>query len=164
MATLNAISDKTSIAQDVEALHLAFKGLGTDVNTVIRILGHRNSDQRQLIIRAYKDLFQGDLIKRLESELSGEFEKAMYRWMLEPADRDAVLAHVAINQGRKHYHVLVEIVSVLSPEEVLNVRCAYHDRYKRSLEEDVAAHTTGDLRQVRYHIIYNRILCNEIKT
>ncbi|CAL0333584.1 unnamed protein product [Lupinus luteus] len=74
-------------------------------------------------------------------------QKAMYRWMSEPADRDAVLAHVAINHGSKHYHVLVEIVSILSPEEVLNVRRAYHDRYKRSLEEDIAAQTTGDLRQ-----------------
>ncbi|GLT68458.1 hypothetical protein SLA2020_406850 [Shorea laevis] len=32
--------------------------------------------------------------------------------------------------------------------ELLAVRRAYQSRYKRSLEEDVAAHTTGDLRQL----------------
>jgi hypothetical protein len=70
--------------------------------------------------------------------------------MLEPADRDAVLANVAIKDGNKGYHVIIEIVSVLSPEEVLAMRRAYHNRYKHSLEEDVAAHTSGHLRQVRH--------------
>jgi hypothetical protein len=71
--------------------------------------------------------------------------------MLEPADRDAVLANVAIKDGNKGYHVIIEIVSVLSPEEVLAMRRAYHNRYKHSLEEDVAAHTSGHLRQVRHY-------------
>jgi len=68
--------------------------------------------------------------------------------MLEPADRDAVLANVAIKSGSKGYHVIVEIACVLSSEELLAARRAYHNRYKRSLEEDVATHTSGDLRQV----------------
>lgn len=67
--------------------------------------------------------------------------------MLEPADRDAVLINVVIKSG-KNYDVIVEISSVLSPEELFAVRRAYLNRYKRSLEEDVAAHTSGHLRQV----------------
>lgn len=74
-------------------------------------------------------------------------QKAVYRWILEPADRDAVLANVAIKSG-KNYNVIVEISTVLSPEELFNVRRAYIKRYKHSLEEDVAAHTSGHLRQV----------------
>lgn len=70
----------------------------------------------------------------------------MYRWILEPADRDAVLANVVIKSG-KNYNVIVEISSVLSPEDLFAVRRAYLHRYKRSLEEDVAAHTSGHLRQ-----------------
>lgn len=74
----------------------------------------------------------------------------MYRWMLEAADRDAVLINVAIKNGPKEYHVIAEISSVLSAKELLAVRSAYHDRYKRSMEEDVAAHTTGHLRQASH--------------
>ena len=70
----------------------------------------------------------------------------MYRWNLEPADRDAVLAHVVIKE-QKNYHVIAEIATVLSPEELLAVRRAYLLRYKHSLEEDVAAITSGHLRQ-----------------
>ena len=161
-----------------------FVGWGTDENTVIVILGHRTVYQRQQIRRVYEEIYQEDLVKRLESEIKGDFEvqsvrvemimllfsmcfwnscvlmnlklwncglivlkqKAVYRWILEPADRDAVLANVAIKSG-KNYNVIVEIATILSPEELLAVRRAYLNRYKHSLEEDVAAHTSGHLRQ-----------------
>ncbi|KAF1869645.1 hypothetical protein Lal_00017220 [Lupinus albus] len=136
MATL-VVPNQTSPLEDAEALHKAFKGWGADNKAIIAILGHRNVSQRQEIRKAYEELFQEDLIKRLESEISGDFEKAVYRWMLEPADRDAVLANVAIRNGNKDYNVVVEIACVLSAEELLEMRRAYHNRYKRSLEEDL---------------------------
>ncbi|MED6109244.1 hypothetical protein PIB30_031684 [Stylosanthes scabra] len=147
MSTLIAPSNH-SPAEDAQALQKAFKGWGADDKVIIAILGHRNVHQRQQIRKAYEELFQEDLIKRLESEISGDFERAMYRWMLEPAERDAVLANVAMRNGNKDFHVIVEIACVLSAEELLAVRRAYRCRYKRSLEEDVAANTTGHLRQL----------------
>ncbi|KAK7283917.1 hypothetical protein RIF29_13666 [Crotalaria pallida] len=147
MATLIAPTNH-SPQEDAEALWKAVKGWGTDEKAVIAILGHRNASQRQKIRQAFHDIHQEDLIKRLESELSGDFERAMYRWILEPAERYALLANVAIKNAGKDYHVIVEIGSVLEPEELLVVRRAYHNRYNRSLEEDVAAHTTGHLRQL----------------
>ncbi|KAK2440072.1 annexin protein RJ4-like [Trifolium repens] len=147
MATLIAPINHSPI-EDAQALQQAFKGWGADNKAIIAILGHRNVLQRQQIRKAYEELFEEDLIKRLESEISGDFERAVYRWMLEPADRDAVLINVAIRNGSKNYHVVAEIASVLSAEELLAVRRAYHNRYKRSIEEDVSANTTGHLRQL----------------
>ncbi|XP_027355675.1 annexin-like protein RJ4 [Abrus precatorius] len=146
MATLLAPSNH-SPREDAEALRKSFEGWGTDEKTVIVILGHRNVYQRQQIRRAYEEIYQEDLVKRLEAEIKGDFEKAVYRWILEPADRDAVLVNVAIKSG-KNYNVVVEIATVLSPEELFAVRRAYLHRYKHSLEEDVAAHTSGHLRQL----------------
>lgn len=147
MATI-VVNYQSSPAQDAEALRQAFKGWGADDKAIIAILGHRNVHQRQEIRKAYEEIYQEDLIKRLESEISGDFERAVYRWMLEPADRDAVLVNVAIKNGTKDCHVIAEIACVLSAEELLAVRRAYHNRYKRSLEEDLAANTTGHLRQL----------------
>ncbi|KAI5410775.1 hypothetical protein KIW84_056064 [Lathyrus oleraceus] len=147
MATIVAPS-QISPVEDAEALRLAFKGWGADNKAIIAILGHRNVHQRQQIRKAYDELFEEDLLKRLESEISGDFERAVYRWILEPADRDAVLINVAIKHGGKDYHVVAEIASVLSAEELLAVRRAYRNRYKRSIEEDVSANTTGHLRQL----------------
>ncbi|GAV69130.1 LOW QUALITY PROTEIN: Annexin domain-containing protein, partial [Cephalotus follicularis] len=95
---------------------------------------------------AYNDIYHEDLVKRLESEISGDLEKAVYYWTMDPADRQAVLAHVAIKKAEPDYHVIVEIACVLSPEELLAVRRAYHLCYKRSLEEKAAV-TSGDIHK-----------------
>lgn len=52
----------------------SYVGWGTDEKAVIAILGHRNASQRQQIREAYHQLYQEDLIKRLESELTSHFE------------------------------------------------------------------------------------------
>lgn len=70
----------------------------------------------------------------------------MHQWIFEPADRDALLANEALKRAVPDYHVVIEIACVRTPEELFAVRQAYQVRYKRSLEEDVAAHTTGDIR------------------
>ncbi|KAM1157892.1 hypothetical protein ACFX1X_028757 [Malus domestica] len=147
MATLIA-SENFSPIEDAEVLRKSVKGWGTDEKAIISILGHRNAAQRKQIRLAYEQSYQEDLLKRLESELSGDFEKAVYRWILDPADRDAVLAHVAIKKSGCNYNVIIEIGTILSPEELFAVRKAYQVRYKHSLEEDLAAHTTGDIRKL----------------
>ncbi|XP_047147693.1 annexin-like protein RJ4 [Vigna umbellata] len=147
MATLVAPPNHSPV-EDAESLRKAVKGWGADGKAIISILGHRNGAQRTQIREAYQNLFQEDLIKRLESELSGDFERAMYRWILEPAEREALLANIALKRDEKGYQVIVEISCVLSPEELFAVRRAYHNRFKRSMEEDVAANTTGHLRQL----------------
>lgn len=137
-----------SPVEDAETLRKATKGWGTDEKAIISVLGHRNAIQRRQIRDAYEQLFEEDLIKRLESELSGDFERAVYRWILEPLDREAVLAHVAIRKSEIDYRVIIEISCINSPEELLGVKRAYQTRYKRSLEEDLAASTSGDLRKL----------------
>ncbi|KAK3425847.1 hypothetical protein EUGRSUZ_B00015 [Eucalyptus grandis] len=42
----------------------------------------------------------------------------------------------------------MEIACTRSPQQLLMARQAYHARYKKSLEEDVAHHTTGDFRKL----------------
>ncbi|KAI3445114.1 hypothetical protein Pfo_001779 [Paulownia fortunei] len=146
MSTI-AFPDHPSPVADAEALRKACQGWGTDEKAIISILGRRNAIQRKLIRQAYEDLYQEDLVKRLESELSGDLEKAVYRWILDPEDRDAVLLHVAIKKTPiVDYRVIVEFSSICSPEELLAIKRAYQIRYKHSLEEDLAQHTTGDLR------------------
>ena len=69
----------------------------------------------------------------------------MFRWVLDPVERDAVLANIAMKQSRADYHVIIELSCIYSPEELLAVKRAYQARFKRSMEEDLASHTSGDL-------------------
>lgn len=57
----------------IDSLRLV-TGWGTDEKSVIAILAHRDAAHRQQIRLAYEERYKEDLIKRLESELSGDFE------------------------------------------------------------------------------------------
>lgn len=73
----------------------------------------------------------------------------MCHWMLDPVERQAVMANAATKCILEEYPVVIEIACANSTAELVAVKEAYHALYKCSLEEDVAAATTGNLRSVR---------------
>ncbi|XXG52820.1 hypothetical protein AAC387_Pa03g1032 [Persea americana] len=150
MASLKVPYPVPSPTEDAESLRKAFEGWGTDEKSVISILAHRDAAQRMQIRLAYEELYQQDLIKRLESELSGHFEKAMYRWIYGPAEREAILVYTEVRKANPtpDPRPIIEIACVSSPEELLAVKKVYQLRYKHSVEEDVAVRFTGDLRKL----------------
>lgn len=76
-------------------------------------------------------------------------QRVVVLWTLDPAERDALLANEATKRWTSSNQVLVEIACTRSSHDLLLVRQAYHARYKKSLEEDVAYHTTGDFCKVQ---------------
>lgn len=131
---------------DAEALRKACDGWGTNEHGVIEIIAHRNAAQLKQIKEAYYQQCNEDLIVRLQKELSGDFGRAVYLWMLEPFDREAFIINEAIKKG--DYKVVVELTCVSSPDDLFRIRRAYQLRYKHSLEEDVACNTNGDVRKL----------------
>ncbi|KAG0536427.1 hypothetical protein BDA96_03G062800 [Sorghum bicolor] len=74
--------------------------------------------------------------------------------MLDPAERQAVMANAATECIQEEYPVLVEIACANnSAAELVAVKKAYHALYKRSLEEDVAARATGNLRTLLLAVV-----------
>ncbi|XP_010670505.3 annexin-like protein RJ4 [Beta vulgaris subsp. vulgaris] len=142
MTTL-IIPDHADHIADAEALRKACQGWGTDEKGIINVICHRNAAHRKLIKEAYKQQYNEDLINRFEKELSGNFKKAVYLWMLDPFDREAVLAYEALKKA--DYQAVIELSCISSAEELLAVKRAYQIQYKHSLEEDVASHFSGDM-------------------
>lgn len=81
-------------------------------------------------------------------------QRVVLLWTLTPAERDAYLANEATKRFTSSNWVLMEIACSRSSHELFAVKLAYHARYKKSLEEDVAHHTTGDYRKVLDYRIY----------
>lgn len=48
----------------------------------------------------------------------------------------------------------MEIACTRSSQDLFKARQAYHARYKRSIEEDVAYHTAGDFRKVLQEAVH----------
>ncbi|KAE8700008.1 Annexin D2 [Hibiscus syriacus] len=83
----------------------------------------------------------------LEKELTRDFERIVLLFTMDPAERDAYLAKEATKNSSGHF-VLVEIACARSSNALLDVKKAYHACYKKSFEEDVAHHTSGDYRKL----------------
>lgn len=148
MATFKVPSAVPSPSEDCERLRKAFAGWGTDEASIIQILAHRNGAQRKKIQETYSETYGEDLLKDLDSELSSDFQRAVMLWTLEAAERDAYLVNEATKKLSASNWVLMEIGCTRSAHQLLCVRQAYHAKYKKSIEEDVAHHTTGDYRKL----------------
>ncbi|KAG5529455.1 hypothetical protein RHGRI_029995 [Rhododendron griersonianum] len=148
MATVTIPPSVPSPAEDCELLRKAFAGWGTNEDLIIQILAHRNSAQRKLIRQTYADIFKEDILKELDKELSNDFERVVLLWTMDPAERDAFLANEATKRLSASNWVLMEIACTRSSHDLFMARQAYHARYKRSVEEDVSYHTTGDFRKL----------------
>ncbi|KAJ4752860.1 Annexin [Rhynchospora pubera] len=148
MATLRVPPAVPSPQEDCEQLHKAFEGWGTNEKLIISVLAHRNAAQRKAIREAYQATYGKDLLESLLHETHGDFEKIVLLWTLEPSERDALLANEAATKWHPTNRVLIEIACARSSQDLFTVRCAYHKQYKRSLEEDVAAHTKADFRKL----------------
>ncbi|KAL8133979.1 hypothetical protein AgCh_009158 [Apium graveolens] len=148
MATLKVPASVPSPAEDSEQLHKAFSGWGTNEALIIQILAHRNASQRKLIQKTYAATYGEDLLKALDKELSSDFERAVLLWTPVPAECDAFLANEATKMLTANKFVIMEIACTRSSHDLFLVRQAYHARYKKSLEEDIAHHTTGDFRKL----------------
>ncbi|KAK3020974.1 hypothetical protein RJ639_046961 [Escallonia herrerae] len=152
MASLKISASVPSPTEDSEQLRKAFAGWGTNEALVIKVLAHRNAEQRKLIRETYAATFGKDLLKDLEKEVSGDFEvtfdRALLLWTLCPAERDALFVNEATKMLTASNWIIMEIACTRSSHDLFMVRQAYHSRYKRSIEEDVAYHTTGDFRKL----------------
>ncbi|GAB4835267.1 hypothetical protein Ancab_000176 [Ancistrocladus abbreviatus] len=84
---------------------------------------------------------------------SYQTERAMCHWVLDPHDREAVLANTALKRAIPDYPVILEIACTRSPEELLGVKRAYQLRYKHAFEEDVASYTTGKIRNFLFAVV-----------
>jgi len=69
-------------------------------------------------------------------------------WALDPPERDAYLANEATKKWTSNSQIIAEIACTRSPKDLLLAREAYHARFKKSLAEAVAYHTTGDFRKL----------------
>lgn len=159
MSGLSSRRNAPSPEEDCEKLKKAFQGWGTDEDAIIEILGRRSADQRAAIANAYRRSYNDSLIDRLDSELSGDFGKAVILWTLDPAERDAKLANEALKSLKrkddKFLWPIIEITCASTPDHLMAVRRAYCSLYNYSLEEDIDLHLVQEhsLRQLLVRLV-----------
>ncbi|KAG4394344.1 hypothetical protein GLYMA_20G011800v4 [Glycine max] len=118
MTTLSIPPLIPSPREDAIKLHKAFKGLGCDTSKVIKILAHRNAEQRSLIQQEFETNYSELLSKRLSKELRG------------------------------HVKALTEIICSRTPSQLRRLKEVYLSTYHSYLEQDIENKTSGDYKKL----------------
>ncbi|KAF3441168.1 hypothetical protein FNV43_RR15080 [Rhamnella rubrinervis] len=123
------------------------------LSQLVRALVTRTRLERQQIRETYKALYGEDLVNRLQKEaemsssnnrneafvVSPKLCAALSMFMLEPHERDAVVAREALQQSdQTNYKALVEIFVGRKSSQIFVTKQAYQTRYRRKLDQDIA--------------------------
>ncbi|GAU31590.1 hypothetical protein TSUD_54130 [Trifolium subterraneum] len=173
MATVVAPSNH-SPKEDADALWKAVKGWGTDEIAIIAIMGHRNVAQRQQIRQAYHDIYQEDLIKRIESELSGNFEVRYDGDEINPslAKLEADILHEAIKNKKGKLDEVIRILTTRSKTQLKATFNRYRDDHGYSLSKKLLNDASDDFLKAVHVAIrciddhkkyYEKVLRNVLK-
>ncbi|XP_029019619.1 annexin A1a [Betta splendens] len=131
---------------DVAALDKAIKAKGVDENTIIEVLVKRSNEQRQKIKEVYQQTIKKSLEADLKHALSGDLEDVVLALLKTPAHYDAQQLKLAMKGLGTDEDALIEILAPKTNREIVAIKKAYKEDYKKELEEDIKSETSGDFR------------------
>ncbi|KAF7440240.1 hypothetical protein PC9H_000584 [Pleurotus ostreatus] len=123
---------------DVEAIHKATKGFGTDESQLIRTLAPLNALQVATLATQYKAAKGRDLAQLIDKETGSWFGMGLRGIVLGPLGWDVELLHRAIAGVGTHEDLLNEILLSRTNDEMNMLKSAYRDHYGRDAEQDVS--------------------------
>jgi len=122
------------------------KGLGTNEQALIDIIGPRTNEELQLLQTTYTNEIKRDLIKDLKSETSGHFENSLVSLVTDRYQLDAELVDKSVKGLGTDEDLLSEIMCTRSPAELKLISEAYMRTFKKDMATRVYEDTSGDLK------------------
>ncbi|KAF3324116.1 annexin D8-like protein [Carex littledalei] len=115
-------------------------------------LAHLTRSERRQIKDTYRAMFHDDLVERLHGEHmsnpKNELYKMLYIWMLDPAERDAMLVRDAIERSLVDYQSLVEIYTRRKSDQLFFTKQAYLVKFKRNLDQDISSEPSHPFQRI----------------
>ncbi|KAK6343964.1 Annexin A6 [Orbilia brochopaga] len=162
--------DMGQIEKDVYNIHLALEGVGgagvggilggTHQEAVYSTILSRNDAQIGAIAHSYERMYHRRLDVTIEKKFSGHMQRSLLyaiRGGTDKALRDAMLLEDAMaGIGTRDSLLIHRLVKFhWNKPHFENVKRAYHDTYKRSLEDAVHKETSGDYRKLLVALVQN---------
>ncbi len=141
---------------DIENLKKAMAGLGTDEDTIIKIVANRTTSYRLKMKEEWQKAYGTDLVGELKKELHGKMEDAMIALFSDPIDYDCDSLRQAMSGIGTNEDTLIEIISSRSSPILKQIKERYHQKFDRNLEEDIKKEVHGTLQ----NILISLLQCN----
>lgn len=113
------------------------KGFGTDEKTLIRVLSNKDPLQIDHLRKTFDRAFNRNLIRDLKDETSGWFEKGLVQLAYGPLLADVHNLYNAMSGPGTKEVVLNDILLGRSNADMMALKSAYAQTFRKSLEETV---------------------------
>ncbi|XP_077320369.1 annexin A9 [Lithobates pipiens] len=127
---------------NVDRLHNTLTNKGSQ-QTIIDIVTGLDNEQRQEVIRIYKEELQQDLEENIKKALAGDLERLIVGLLKTPAVYDAQELKAAMKGIGTDEAALNEILSTRSNEQLRAIQACFKQEFKTELEKAIASETSG---------------------
>jgi hypothetical protein len=138
---------------DAEVMRKAMKGMGTDEDAIISVVANRTRTELGNVCLEYKTMYGRDIFEDLDSEIGGNFLKAVRSRLLPAARYDAESCHNAIAGAGTNEGTLIEILATRSNAEIHAIREQYKTLYKKELEDAIKGDTSGHFKRLLVSLV-----------
>ena len=157
---------ETPVDYDVQQLHKAMKGLGTDEDTLIEILASRPNWLLKQVKARYAEVYKKDLEKAIASETSGDLKRLMISLLqcnrsenTKPSDHDCqVKAKELYDAGEGKWgteeSVFNKIFTMSSPMELALIARYYHKLSGKTILQAIEKEFSGNMKKLLIAIVY----------
>jgi len=140
--------------KDSKDLYKAMTGLGTDENTLIRILAHRPREHTERINYLYARRFKDSLFRKVGSDTSFNFKNTLQSLLMPLEEVKARrLKEAMVGVGTKD-HSLIDVLAYSTNEEIRRIKREYEYYFGTAgdvgnqLEQDIKSDTSGDFQHI----------------
>ncbi len=158
---------------DCHQINSAMKGIGTNEDTLIEIIGTRSNERINQIKQEYFQIYKKDLEAEIDSETSGFFKKILLALLkgernVNPIPDEQECGYCAkrlYNTQKEKKDNLqdayLEIFTKKSREELANISRQYYSWYNKTLMEEIERLFSSDTRRIFKAIIYSLLSPSE---
>lgn len=149
---------RTPEERDAVYLYKAMKGAGTDEETLIEIICSRSNVELQKIIQEYKNLYNEDLEKKINSDTSGDLKRILVSLLQckrsensTPNDDECKkVAELLYKSGEGKLgtdeETFNKVFALSSPPELFSINNFYTELTSKSLEDAVKKEFSGSMK------------------
>ncbi|CAJ1069788.1 annexin A3a [Xyrichtys novacula] len=127
-----------------EYLHVQNMCRGTKEETLVDVLTHRSSSQRQLICAAYEEATGRMLVDDLRGDTGGDFEDLLVALVTPPAAYDCHELMRAMKGAGTTDSVLIEIFASRSAEQIRALNEVYLTETEKKVTLDLKSEVSGE--------------------
>lgn len=132
----------------VEGVHKAFKGFGTDEKALIRIIAKQDPIQMNTIREQYNKRFVSDVLKKVASETSGNFQTGLMAVFRGPLMGDCWSLFEAMKGLGTKKAILDDVLIGRSNADIQAIKSEYRRLFNKSLESDLKGDLSAGTEQM----------------